>query len=87
MQVSGLEQLDPARSYVFASNHQSIYDIPILFASLPFQLRIIAKDSLGRFPFLGWHLGATGHLLVDRSKPGRRDRQEDGAAGAASVIR
>ena len=68
--VTGLEQLDPTRTYVFASNHQSIYDIPIVFASLPFQLRIIAKQSLRRIPFLGWHLGRTGHLLVDRSKPG-----------------
>jgi 1-acyl-sn-glycerol-3-phosphate acyltransferase len=68
--VTGLDKLDPARSYVFAANHQSIYDIPIVFASLPYQLRIVAKDSLGRIPFLGWHLRRTGHLLVDRSKPG-----------------
>ena len=68
--VSGMDHLDPARTYVFASNHQSIYDIPIVFASLPFQLRIVAKESLGRIPFLGWHLARTGHLLVDRSKPG-----------------
>jgi 1-acyl-sn-glycerol-3-phosphate acyltransferase len=68
--VTGLDKLDPGRSYVFAANHQSIYDIPIVFASLPYQLRIVAKDSLGRIPFLGWHLRRTGHLLVDRSKPG-----------------
>lgn len=68
--ASGLELIDPRQSYVFASNHQSIYDIPILFASLPLQLRIVAKASLGRFPFLGWHLQRTGHLLVDRRKPG-----------------
>jgi 1-acyl-sn-glycerol-3-phosphate acyltransferase len=68
--VSGLERLDLSRSYVFASNHQSIYDIPILFAALPFQLRIIAKASLGKIPFMGWHLQRTGHVLVDRSKPG-----------------
>jgi 1-acyl-sn-glycerol-3-phosphate acyltransferase len=68
--VAGLERLDDARSYVFASNHQSIYDIPIVFASLPLQLRIVAKASLGRFPFLGWHLQRTGHLLVDRHNPG-----------------
>ena len=68
--VSGLERLDPTRSYVFAANHQSIYDIPIVFASLPYQLRIISKDSLGWIPFLGWHLQRTGHLLLDRSKPG-----------------
>jgi 1-acyl-sn-glycerol-3-phosphate acyltransferase len=57
-------------SYVFASNHQSIYDIPILFWTLPHQLRIIAKASLGNFPFLGWHLRRAGHLLVDRENPG-----------------
>ena len=70
VRVEGLERLDASRSYVFAANHQSIYDIPIVFASLPFQLRIIAKESLGRIPFLGWHLQRTGHVLVDRSKPG-----------------
>jgi 1-acyl-sn-glycerol-3-phosphate acyltransferase len=58
------------QSVVFASNHQSIYDIPILFWTLPHQLRIIAKASLGRFPFLGWHLRLAGHLLVDRDNPG-----------------
>ena len=68
--VEGLERLDPSRSYVFAANHQSIYDIPILFANLPFQLRIIAKESLGRIPFMGWHLHRTGHVLVDRRNPG-----------------
>jgi len=68
--VHGFEHLDRSRSYVFAANHQSIYDIPILFAALPFQLRIIAKQSLGRIPFLGWHLQRAGHLLVDRQRPG-----------------
>ena len=68
--VSGLERLDRSRSYVFAANHQSIFDIPIVFTALPFQLRIIAKQSLGRIPFMGWHLHRAGHLLVDRSRPG-----------------
>jgi len=68
--VSGLERLDRRRSYVFAANHQSIYDIPIVFTALPFQLRIVAKKSLGRIPFMGWHLHLAGHLLVDRSRPG-----------------
>jgi len=71
VEVVGLERLDPGRTYVFVSNHQSIYDIPIVFWSLPYQLRIIAKESLGRFPFLGWHLRRTGHMLVDRRRPDR----------------
>jgi 1-acyl-sn-glycerol-3-phosphate acyltransferase len=68
--VLGLDQLDPQRSYVLAANHSSIYDIPIVFASIPLQLRIVAKASLGLIPFLGWHLRRTGHLLVDRKNPG-----------------
>ena len=68
--VDGAAQLDPKRSYVFAANHQSIYDIPILFAAIPLQLRIVAKASLGSIPFMGWHLHRTGHLLVDRKNPG-----------------
>jgi 1-acyl-sn-glycerol-3-phosphate acyltransferase len=69
--VDGLGRLVPGRTYVFVANHQSIYDIPILFWSLPYQLRIIAKESLGNFPFLGWHLRRTGHMLVDRRHPDR----------------
>jgi len=69
--LSGLDRVKRGETYVFISNHQSIYDIPVIFASLPFQLRIISKESLGRFPFLGWHLRRAGHLLVDRRNPDR----------------
>lgn len=79
--VRGLERLVPGRTYVFVANHQSIYDIPVLFWWIPFQLRIIAKESLGRFPVLGPHLKRTGHMLVDRSRP---DRQ--GIFGWASAL-
>ncbi len=69
--VEGLERITPGTTYVFVSNHQSIYDIPVIFASLPYQLRIIAKESLARFPVLGWHLKRGGHLFVDRRHPDR----------------
>jgi 1-acyl-sn-glycerol-3-phosphate acyltransferase len=72
VQVRGLDRLQRGETYVFVANHQSIYDIPVLFWSLPYQLRIIAKESLGNFPFLGWHLRRTGHMLVDRRKPDPR---------------
>jgi 1-acyl-sn-glycerol-3-phosphate acyltransferase len=67
--AKGLERLEPGRTYVFVANHQSIFDIPILFWSLPHQLRIIAKESLGHIPFMGWHLRRAGHMLVDRRRP------------------
>jgi 1-acyl-sn-glycerol-3-phosphate acyltransferase len=69
--IEGLDRVTPGTTYVFVSNHQSIYDTPVLFASLPFQLRIIAKASLARFPVLGWHLKRGRHLFVDRKHPDR----------------
>jgi len=71
VEVTGLDRLPRDRTFIFVSNHQSIYDIPVIFATLPYQLRIIAKESLGSFPFLGWHLRRNGHLLVDRRNPDR----------------
>jgi 1-acyl-sn-glycerol-3-phosphate acyltransferase len=69
--VHGLARLVPGKTYVFVANHQSFYDIPCLFWSIPFQLRIIAKESLGSFPMIGPHLKRTGHMLVDRKHPDR----------------
>ena len=69
--VAGLEKLTPGTTYIFVSNHQSIYDTPVVFDSLPYQLRIIAKESLAKFPVLGWHLRRGGHLFVDRRDPDR----------------
>jgi 1-acyl-sn-glycerol-3-phosphate acyltransferase len=72
VRVEGLDRIEPGKTYVFVSNHQSIYDTPVVFASLPYQLRIIAKESLARFPVLGWHLRRGGHLFVDRRHPDRQ---------------
>ena len=71
VRVEGINRIKPGTTYIFVSNHQSIYDIPVIFASLPYQLRIIAKESLARFPVLGWHLRRGGHLFVDRRHPDR----------------
>jgi 1-acyl-sn-glycerol-3-phosphate acyltransferase len=69
--VTGLDRVTPGRTYIFVANHQSHYDTPIVFSALPFQLRIIAKKSLARFPVLGWHLKRGGHVFVDRQHPDR----------------
>jgi 1-acyl-sn-glycerol-3-phosphate acyltransferase len=69
--VEGLDRVTPGTTYIFVANHQSHYDTPVVFDSLPFQLRIIAKASLARFPVLGWHLRRGGHLFVDREHPDR----------------
>ena len=50
---------------VYASNHLSYYDTPVLFAKLPFQFRILAKQSLWKIPFVGWYLNRSGQVPVD----------------------
>ena len=54
---------------IFVSNHQSFFDIFALLACLPVQFRFLAKESLFRVPFLGWHLRRAGHVPVDRANP------------------
>ncbi len=64
--VVGLEKIDPKGKYVFISNHQSHFDIPSLFAVLPFRLLFAAKKELFRIPFFGWGISAVGHITIDR---------------------
>ena len=52
---------------VYASNHLSYYDTPVLFAKLPFQFRIVAKKPLWKVPFIGWYLNRSGQVPVDQS--------------------
>jgi 1-acyl-sn-glycerol-3-phosphate acyltransferase len=81
VQVHGAEQLEPGRTYVFTANHQSYLDIPVVFAHLPADFRIMAKASLFHFPFLGWHLRRSGHMPVERKNPARAARSLLAAAG------
>jgi 1-acyl-sn-glycerol-3-phosphate acyltransferase len=61
--VIGRENLLPVA--VYASNHTSFMDTPLVFGSLPFQFRILAKQSLWKWPFIGWHLNRSGQIPVD----------------------
>jgi 1-acyl-sn-glycerol-3-phosphate acyltransferase len=67
VRVHGLEHLEPGTSYVFLSSHQSYMDIPAMLGYLPVQLRIAAKKTLFKIPFMGWHLSRAGHIPIDRS--------------------
>src|SRR5579872_4919726 len=67
VQVEGLERIDFSRPYVYCANHISSMDIPILYASLPFQFRILAKIELFKVPFIGGHLKRSGQIPVDLS--------------------
>jgi 1-acyl-sn-glycerol-3-phosphate acyltransferase len=61
--VIGRENLLPLA--IYTSNHTSFMDTPVVFSSLPFQFRILAKQSLWKWPFIGWHLNRSGQIPVD----------------------
>ncbi|HXP47897.1 MAG TPA: lysophospholipid acyltransferase family protein [Terriglobales bacterium] len=63
--VTGLERLDLSRPRIYAANHLSALDIPVLYRYLPFQFRIIAHRLVFRVPLVGWHLSAAGQLMID----------------------
>jgi 1-acyl-sn-glycerol-3-phosphate acyltransferase len=67
--VIGLDKLDLSRAYVYAANHISAFDIPVLYAALPIQFRIVALIDIFRRPFVGWHLRRSGQIPIDMSTP------------------
>lgn len=54
---------------VYAANHTSYMDTPVVFASLPFQFRILAKKELWGLPFIGWYLNRSGQIPIDIANP------------------
>jgi len=65
VRIDGLEHIDTSLPAVYAANHLSALDIPVLYACLPTQFRILAKRELFRYPFLGWHLTRSGQIPID----------------------
>lgn len=62
--VSGLERIDASRPRVYAANHLSALDIPLLYRYLPFQFRIMAHRLVFRVPLIGWWLRGSGALEI-----------------------
>jgi 1-acyl-sn-glycerol-3-phosphate acyltransferase len=66
VKIEGLEKIAPYGSYVFASNHLSYMDTPVVLANIPVQFRFLAKRGLFQIPLLGTHLARAGHIPVPR---------------------
>jgi 1-acyl-sn-glycerol-3-phosphate acyltransferase len=64
--VNGLANIDPTQSYVYMSNHQSNFDIPVLLAYLPVQFRWLAKAELFNIPIFGRAMRGAGYVKIDR---------------------
>jgi len=71
VKVTGLEKIDASRPYVYAVNHASALDIPLLYVYLPFQFRIVFKSELLYYPIVGWHLRRSRQVCIDQQNPAK----------------
>ncbi|HZS28079.1 MAG TPA: lysophospholipid acyltransferase family protein [Candidatus Angelobacter sp.] len=78
--VTGLDRVDTSKPHLYAANHISGLDIPVLYTQLPFQFRIIAKEELFHYPFLGWHLRRSRQIPVDATSAASSMRSLNRAA-------
>src|SRR5580700_2340640 len=71
VKVTGLDKIDTSKPHVYAVNHASALDIPVLYVNLPFQFRIVFKKELLVYPIVGWQLKRSGQVCIDQQKPAR----------------
>jgi 1-acyl-sn-glycerol-3-phosphate acyltransferase len=69
VKLEGEENLRKHPVAVYAPNHTSYMDIPVIFAALPFQFRILARKQLWQWPFIGWYLERSGQMRIDTENP------------------
>lgn len=69
VKVEGLEHIDSKQSYVFASNHQSIFDVFVIYGWLPLYFKWIMKAELRKIPFVGRACESAGHIFINRKNP------------------
>ena len=81
--VRGLEHIRPDHVYIFISNHQGLFDIPLMMAYTPKQLRMIHKKELLWVPFFGFILWLLDFIAIDR---GNRQRAAESLHRAAKKI-
>jgi len=67
VEVQGREHIDPEQSYVLVSNHQSQYDIFLLYGWLGVDFKWVMKQELRKVPGIGVACDRLGHIFIDRS--------------------
>lgn len=67
--VDGAENADSNRTYVVVCNHQSQYDIFLVYGWLKLDLKWVLKAELRKVPGVGIGCEKAGHIFVDRSNP------------------
>jgi 1-acyl-sn-glycerol-3-phosphate acyltransferase len=65
--VRGRTNIDPRQSYVIVSNHQSHYDVFVLYGWLGIDFKWVMKKELRKLPVFGFACEKMGHIYIDRS--------------------
>jgi len=65
--VRGRENIKANQSYVIISNHQSFYDIFLIYGWLGIDAKWVMKQELRKIPGLGIGSEKIGHIFIDRS--------------------
>ncbi len=66
VEVSGKENIDINQSYVIISNHQSLFDILVMYGWISIDFRWVMKMELRNTPVLGFSCLKMGHIFVNR---------------------
>jgi len=69
VKVEGEENLSKHRVRGVCPEPHVVHDIPVIFAVLPFQFRILARKQLWQWPFIGWYLQRSGQMPIDIANP------------------
>src|ERR1043165_414108 len=78
--VSGLDLLDPKRTYVFVSNHRSYLDTAAMFIYTGRRIGLLAKKELLKVPVLGVGMGFVDVMAIDRRNRENAIRTTEAAA-------
>lgn len=65
VRVSGAAPIPRRGPFVFAGNHRSLIDTPVVLAHVPVRILFLVNAKYVRIPFLGTHLRRTGHFSVE----------------------
>lgn len=66
LDVRGREHMQPGKTYLVMSNHQSHYDVPVLFHVIGKNIRMITKKELFDVPIFGKAMMEAGFISIDR---------------------
>lgn len=83
LHVEGLSLAPPGESFVLMSNHQSLYDVPVVYQALQRRIRMVAKKELFRVPVWGRAMQRAGFIALDRAN---RDRSRQTLLASADTL-